>query len=108
MSTTLSDHSREGSQPSSPPRDNRRKQRRFTDDHDDHDDDQTPPAKHPNIIFVNPKRKTADEYGVAARLITRLYGPNWEPCDVVNAGITLLILDDQDEVDAAIASASEK
>ncbi|EUC55939.1 hypothetical protein RSOL_145600, partial [Rhizoctonia solani AG-3 Rhs1AP] len=48
------------------------------------------------------------EYGITARLITRVHGAYWEPCAVVNAGISLLVLDDQDEVEAEIASASAK
>ncbi|KAG9085202.1 hypothetical protein FS749_004616 [Ceratobasidium sp. UAMH 11750] len=59
-------------------------------------------------IVLSAKRKTTDEYGVAARMVTRTIDMNWEPFEVVNAGIRLMALDDQDEVDAMVDSASER
>ena len=59
-------------------------------------------------IYLSSKRKTTDALGTAARRITRIIDMNWDPSDVINAGIALLALDSQPAADAEIASASPK
>ncbi|KDN33868.1 hypothetical protein RSAG8_13036, partial [Rhizoctonia solani AG-8 WAC10335] len=109
MSTPSSHRSSHSSERDLPSRDNSRRRGRSSEDHDE-GDQQAPPAKRQNIIVIHPKRKTADEYGIAARLVTRIQMANWEPCFAINAGISLLTLgeDDEDAVGVEVASASGK
>ncbi|KAB5587641.1 hypothetical protein CTheo_8920 [Ceratobasidium theobromae] len=60
------------------------------------------------VMVVPHKRGAADEYGITVRIATRVHMGNWEPYAVVNAGTSLLALDDKDAFDTEIASASAK
>ncbi|KAB5587617.1 hypothetical protein CTheo_8944 [Ceratobasidium theobromae] len=64
-----------------------------------------PMCKPPKFSYM---QRPVDEYGVAACLVTQVHAANWEPYAVVNAGISLLALDDEDAVATEIASASER
>lgn len=61
-----------------------------------------------NRIVLSSKKKTTDEYGVAARMVTRVINMNWEPFAVINAGVSLLALDSDEAIELAMADASEK
>jgi hypothetical protein len=58
-------------------------------------------------IILSARKKPTDEYGRAARQITRLVNMCWEPTSVINAGISLLALDPV-AAEVEIASASDK
>ncbi|CUA77218.1 hypothetical protein RSOLAG22IIIB_12623 [Rhizoctonia solani] len=65
--------------------------------------------KRPRLIVLSAKKGTTDEYGVAARQITRLVDMCWEPRSAINAGIALLVLDDDAaRVELATASTEKK
>ncbi|KAB5588034.1 hypothetical protein CTheo_8525 [Ceratobasidium theobromae] len=110
MPSSVGSQSLCGDSPENQARDNPRRRRRSTDAEHEDDDQSPPPAKRTNVIVVPHKRRAADEYGITARLITRVHAANWEPYAVVNAGISLLALDadDEDAAEAEIASASER
>ncbi|KAG8705414.1 hypothetical protein FRC08_001681 [Ceratobasidium sp. 394] len=61
-------------------------------------------------IVLSAKKRTTDQYGIAARLVTRVHFANWEPFAVINAGVTLIALGDRnaEAAEAEYASASEK
>ncbi|KAG8699805.1 hypothetical protein FRC08_005095 [Ceratobasidium sp. 394] len=62
-------------------------------------DNVPPPAKRPQIV-LSAKKRTTDEYGVAARMITRIHSMTWEPFRVVNAGVTLVAIGADGDLDA--------
>ncbi|KAG9102722.1 hypothetical protein FRC07_010170 [Ceratobasidium sp. 392] len=63
-------------------------------------EDGPPPAKRA-LIVLSAKKRPTDEYGIAARLITRIHKMTWVPLEVINAGVVLISsLGDEDDHDA--------
>ncbi|KAG9092578.1 hypothetical protein FRC06_011866 [Ceratobasidium sp. 370] len=76
------------------------------DDQPRDDNDAPPPAQRHQIVLTA-KKRTTDEYGITARLLTRIHNANWEPFAVVNAGVTLIALGTE-AAEAEYASATVK
>jgi len=66
------------------------------------------PSKRHRPIILSSKKKTTDAYGTAARQITRLIDMNWEPTSVINAGIALIAMNSEEDMELEMTTASPK
>ncbi|KAB5587974.1 hypothetical protein CTheo_8584 [Ceratobasidium theobromae] len=89
-------------------RDRRRRRSRSDDPPNQRQDPLEEDEEEEPITNWATRKKLADPYGLIAREITRTIDMYWEPREVVLAGVHLLSLDSQDNVNAEIASASDK